>query len=221
MKTSCRFTTVHEFDAKNLPRRAVVTTETQDVATPARGTSPPTTNKSPSAPFLQPAILRPRSGTVLHDSEFHTGDNPGPSPPLLRSSSNARRYRPPVTVYSASVPLESLARLNRSFVGAPPLRLAAFRRLLDAATPQTKEQEFGSAFVFGAGDGAYNEAEGVGGGFEVAGKAVIAGGQGGSESNRREHSVLAVAGDGRGLERAGCLIEVRFSFGAEYVNGRR
>lgn len=169
-----------------------------------------TTSLIASAP---PGRRPPRSGTIL--------EHPG-HPPLS------------VTVHLATLPLESLSRgVDRSFVGAPPLRLAAFRRLLDRperyrnrhrslAMPATRNDQ-------GVGDGGRDH---VGSGAEEGlryGSGLVYGatgtnGSGGAEDQESdngglEHGETVDAGGGAAglgdreleLERAGYLIEVRLA----------
>lgn len=88
-----------------------------------------------SVQYLPHSDPPPRSGTVLVDDERWPAEDasqPSPPPDARQRQHDDDHHRPPVTIHSASVPLEYLSRgVDRSFVGAPPLRLAAFRRLLD------------------------------------------------------------------------------------------
>lgn len=185
------------------------------------------------------AYVRPRSGTALEDPEFHAeGDSFSPSPPVDGLFFRRHHRRPPVTVHAENVPLASLARLDRSFVGAPPLRLAAFRRLLDSSKPwatASRSREFGA--VCGEGDGGggggsgSNGRGGGGGGgllFEAprgqaairegvaAEEADVSGAWRGGEQEEEEEGSSRSGGVGslddfrdRELAQAGCLIEVR------------
>lgn len=128
-----------------------------------------------------------RSGVVLPDPETipdsstasltQDGDEP---------QTGTRPSQAAVRVFVERVPVESLGRLlHRSFVGAAPLHLAAFRRLVDSVTPPSKSQETGDGLDI------------LGGGREVEGD-----GQAGSDC-------YADAWRARQLERAGCLIKVK------------
>lgn len=82
--------------------------------------------------------------------------------------------------------MESLDRLlHRSFVGATPLHLAAFRRLVDSVTPLSKTQ--------GIGDG-------------LNGLVVVREGEGNGQAGSGDYADAWRSGQ---LERAGCLIEVK------------
>lgn len=84
--------------------------------------SPASGRPCPCVP-VPPPSPRPRSGTVLEDMELC---NP------FQQRVSYRRRLPSITVHTAIVPLDSLSRgVDRSLVGAPPFRLAAFRRLVD------------------------------------------------------------------------------------------
>lgn len=137
-----------------------------------------------------------------------------------------------VTVHLASLPLESLSRgVDRSFAGAPPLRLAAFRRLLDrrgryrhrpsAVPPRSNNQGVGDGRHEHAGGGVVQE-PGYGGGtvHGVEGSNDSSSGGTGelkSYDGRLEGGEAVDAGGkaaGHGdrelaLEQAGYLIEVR------------
>lgn len=147
---------------------------------------------------------RPRSGTIL--------EHPGHPPST-------------VTVHLASVPLESLSRgVDRSFVGAPPLRLAAFRRLLDRrGRHRSRSWAFPpSSSKHGVGDrrrdainSGIEQGLGYGGGMAHG----VEGSTGGSEAGEQETgnggleggeviNAGGVAARRMELERAGYLIEV-------------
>lgn len=153
-----------------------------------------------------------RSGTVLSEPEFYGGDGSAasPYPDERHCHSHLRRHRPPVTVHSVIVPLESLARLERIFVGAPPLRLAAFRRLVDsAATPLVKNTEREvqkDRSLKTEGDAG----EGLDGNWGSFGSIGEGGEQIGKGDGRPQGGRLTAATSERReeLERAGCLIEV-------------
>ncbi|CAM9728003.1 unnamed protein product [Ectocarpus sp. 12 AP-2014] len=183
---------------------------------------------SPAAP--------PGSGTILEDLGPHSplAGAEHDSPPSLPLHDGLHRS-PPLTVHAAIVPLEFLSRgVDRSFVGVPPLRLAAFRRLLDRRSsttpPETSPgagkdagyQRSEAAVSAGTGDGGDGRqyiGEGshshrdsragskldLGGGF-VGGGGIGAAVQG--ESIGDWNGVeLQRAGGSQELGRAGCLIE--------------
>ena len=195
---------------------------------------------TPYFPFSTPvAYTQPRSGNALEDPEFCTRGDTFPTSPLVDGLFFGRHHhrRPPVTVHAKNVPLASLARLDRSFVGAPPLRLAAFRRLLDSSKPwATASGLRESGEVCGKGDGS-----GDGGGYsgwrpsegprgQVAiGEGVAAeeagasgawrGGQEGGSSRSRGVGSVDDLRD-RELAQAGCLIEVKKLRANRYVAER-
>lgn len=121
--------------------------------------------------------------------------HPGRTGTLLRNgneggagggSHDLRRHPPPpIIVHASPIPVRDLGRLDRSFVGAPPLRLSAFRRMVDAASAPSS-----SAAFHGAGPEA-------GGSLGMTKK----------KAGGRPAVEWASEGDEE-LERAGCLIEV-------------
>ncbi|CBN77000.1 hypothetical protein Esi_0024_0189 [Ectocarpus siliculosus] len=184
---------------------------------------------SPAAP--------PGSGTILEDLGPHSplagAEHDSPSSLPLH---DGLHRSPPLTVHAAIVPLESLSRgVDRSFVGVPPLRLAAYRRLFDrrssTALPETSpgaakdaghRRSEGAAVYVGIGDdggGLQHVGEGSNGtsdsragsrpafgGDFVGGGGIGAAVQG--ESTGDWNGVgLQRAGGNKELERAGCLIE--------------
>ncbi|CAM9884631.1 unnamed protein product, partial [Pylaiella littoralis] len=133
---------------------------------------------SPAAPAM--------SGTVLEDDASWRGDVSHPSPPPDARQRHPH-HRPPVRIHSASVPLESLSRgVDRSFVGVPPFRLAAFRRLLDqhhfswtttTTTPRKYTEHHGMGGGIMQGTGSHKTYEyGGGGGGGGGGAAHVGGG---------------------------------------------
>lgn len=203
---------------------------------------PPVGDSYLSRPCCPPSPHPPpfsSSGTVLEDLTPHSPlvGAEHDSPPSLPLHDRVHRS-PPLTVHAAIVPLESLSHgVDRSFVGVPPLRLAAFRRLLDrrssTAPPEISgvakdaghQRSGGAAVYVGMGDG--------GGGLRHVGEGSN------SKSVSRAGSKLTSAGDFVGgggigatvqgesigdwngvglqragrtqeeLEQAGCLVEVR------------
>lgn len=138
------------------------------------------------------------------------------------------RCHPDQTVNIAIVPLKALARLENSFVGAAPLILAAFRRLIDLAinpradpaTPATAAGKLGGGIEIGLADsgdrgglvvgigehtlsGVSRVSAGVAGSRQDTISEVVLGGSEASGGDRRRH--------GSELERAGCLIQVGFN----------
>lgn len=114
------------------------------------------TEPFPRDPSPPAAARRPsRSGTVLEDPETRGS---------FRHSPRCRaRPRTAITVHTAEVPVDSLSRgVDRSLVGAPPLRLAAFRRLVDGQnrnpSPPTPSPAINARGQTGGG-GANREAE--------------------------------------------------------------
>lgn len=135
-------------------------------------------------------VFLARSGVVLPDpdsstasltrycGELQTGTRP----------SQARSPPPVVRAFVEKVPVELLGRLlHRSFVGAAPLHLAAFRRLVDSVTPPSKSQ--------GIGDG-------------LNGLVVGSEGEGDGQAGSGRYADAWRSGQ---LERAGCLIEVKIA----------
>ncbi|CAM9898804.1 unnamed protein product [Ectocarpus fasciculatus] len=186
---------------------------------------------SPAAP--------PGSGTVLEDLAPHSplAGAKHDSPPPLPLHDGLHRS-PPLTVHAAIVPLESLSRgVDRSFVGAPPLRLAAFRRLLDRrSSPKPSEISPGVAkdagrqrsdregVYVGIGDGAgglqrvgegsNSKSDSRAGSKLTLGGDFVGGGGGGIEAVVQGESIgdwhragLQGAGGNQEIEQAGCLIE--------------
>ena len=177
---------------------------------------------------LQPvsSTCNGRSGTVLRDPEPLAESSPAlpslqdqhgiaPSSQRLRLS----QARPPVRVLSASVPAESLSHLRQSYVGANPLQLAAFRRLVDATTPPSKnpKRDIDSFLIGGGIGGPTSRTDWVPDGWgsahapETVSKLEMAGGddQGeGTGRRARGSDPITDAWRARQLERAGCLIEV-------------
>lgn len=123
------------------------------------------------------------------------------------------------------MPLASLARLDRSFVGAPPLFLAAFRRLLDSSKPwATASGLRGFGAVCGKGDGGGGGGDSRGVLFEgprgqmaireevTAEEAGASGAwRGGQEGGSTRSGGVGSVDDlrDRELAQAGCLIEVK------------
>ncbi|CAN0074750.1 unnamed protein product, partial [Ascophyllum nodosum] len=174
---------------------------------------------------VTPADSSTRSGTVLRDPEPLAESSPAlpslqdqhgiaPSSQRLRLS----QARPPVRVLSASVPAESLSHLRQSYVGANPLQLAAFRRLVDATTPPSKnpKRDIDSFLIGGGIGGPTSRTDWVPDGWgsahapETVSKLEMAGGddQGeGTGRRARGSHPITDAWRARQLERAGCLIE--------------
>lgn len=148
----------------------------------------------------QHSVTLPNNAEVAGEVSAKVGD--GSNRPPRRRQESCRHPPPPVTVHFRPVPLRDLARLERSFVGSSPLRLAAFRRIIDATMrPRAVRERSAGVLSFKLGvESSGSEAAGAAASnveVEASG-----GRDRGSGDRQRRHEEQ--------LERAGCIIQVQY-----------